>query len=410
MRINSERLWLRLMAMAKIGAINNYGVNRQALSCEEHQSWVLMAEWARLTGLEIRIDEAANLFICCPGADRELPPLLLGSHLDSQPTGGRFDGVYGVLAALEVLCSYRDHGITPRCDLMAVAWMNEEGSRFAPGMMGSSWFAGSRSIESIRAVRDQQGMSAGEAIDQMHHMFPEFPLWRPSLSPAGYLELHIEQATVLENHQAIIGAVTGIQGKHTWQVTIQGESGHAGTVPMKDRQDSLAIFSQLATSLYQQVGGFDSQVMFTIGWLEVLPNAPSVIPQQVSFRIDLRHPHPQHLRQLADLTEQLLSGVSLHAIVNTTRLSEAAPNTFDPQLQQWITDSAEQHGWPVMPVLSAAGHDARYLSEICPSAMIFIPCRAGISHSPEEWAEPEHVAAGAQVLADVIGNMLAGMQ
>lgn len=410
MRINSERLWLRLMAMAKIGAINNNGVNRQALSCEEHQSWVLMAEWARLTGLEIRTDEAANLFICCPGADRELPPLLLGSHLDSQPTGGRFDGVYGVLAALEVLCSYRDHGITPRCDLMAVAWMNEEGSRFAPGMMGSSWFAGSRSIESIRAVRDQQGMSAGEAIDQMHHMFPEFPLWRPSLSPAGYLEVHIEQATVLENHQAIIGAVTGIQGKHTWQVTIQGESGHAGTVPMKDRQDSLAIFSQLATSLYQQVGGFDSQVMFTIGWLEVLPNAPSVIPQQVSFRIDLRHPHPQHLRQLADLTEQLLSGVSLHAIVNTTRLSEAAPNTFDPQLQQWITDSAEQHGWPVMPVLSAAGHDARYLSEICPSAMIFIPCRAGISHSPEEWAEPEHVAAGAQVLADVIGNMLAGMQ
>lgn len=406
MQINAQRLWQRLMAMAQIGAIPGDGVNRQALSAEEAESWRLMLRWAQASDLEMCSDEAGNLFVILPGTDRQAAPLLLGSHLDSQPTGGRFDGVYGVLAALEVLTVLRESGIQPTCAVVAVAWMNEEGSRFAPGMMGSSCFAGACELASIRTVTDAQGISVGQALDKLRQAVP-LPQYSCTHPPAAYLEAHIEQATQLEQALATLGVVTGIQGKVTWQITLRGERGHAGTVPMAARRDVLRSFSRMAQQLYQAVGEADQQVMFTMGRLEMQPNAPSVIPDVLTFRIDLRHPHDQRLTELTLLTERLIAKLAAPCEVAIARLSEAAPNAFDPHLQQMIAESAAARGYPAIPLLSAAGHDARYLATICPSAMMFIPCRAGISHAPEEWAEPEHVSAGAQVLLDVALRWLA---
>lgn len=406
MKINPQRLWQRLMAIAADGGIEDNGVNRQALSLQEHAAWRRVLGWAQLARLEACSDAAGNLFIILPGADRQAAPLLLGSHLDSQPTGGRFDGVYGVLAALEVLTCLQENGVQPACDLVAVAWMNEEGSRFAPGMMGSAWFAGQRSLADIRHCRDAQGISAGEALDQLHQAFP-LPHYAYPQPPAGYFELHIEQASVLEQAGCPVGVVTGIQGKHTWQVEISGESGHAGTVPMAIRRDALQQFNLLAAALYQQVGQSDAAVMFTIGWLEVAPGAPSVIPDRVRFRIDLRHPDAGTLARLAQLTEALIQQQISVCDVSLTRLSAAAPNAFDAGLQQLIAEAAASQGIASMPLLSAAGHDARYLAAVCPSAMIFIPCRGGVSHAVSEWAEPEHVAAGATVLLEAVLRRLA---
>ncbi len=400
MKIAGERLWQRLMQMAQIGAIPGEGVNRQALSREEEESWRLMQQWAQESQLETSGDAAGNLFVILPGVDRQAAPLLLGSHLDSQPTGGRFDGVYGVLAALEVLTVLRESGLQPGCDVVAVSWMNEEGSRFAPGMMGSSWFAGARDLAAIHAVADAGGVTVGEALAAIRQRMP-LPVWRGSWPPAAYLEAHIEQATVLEKSGATIGVVSGIQGKVTWQVTLHGERGHAGTVPMKERRDVLRSFTRIAQQLYQVTGDADPQVMFTIGRVEMQPNAPSVIPDELTFRIDLRHPQEPMLAALAAQIEQIITALAAPCQVEISRLSEAAPNAFDPRLQQMIAGSARERGYPAISLLSAAGHDARYLAAICPTAMIFIPCRAGISHAPEEWSEPEQVCAGAQVLLDV---------
>lgn len=372
MKINGERLWQRLMRMAQVGAIPGNGVNRQALSAEEAESWRLMIDWAQASDLDVRGDAAGNLFVILPGLDRQAPPLLLGSHLDSQPAGGRFDGVYGVLAALEVLTVFRERGAQPACDVVAVSWMNEEGSRFAPGMMGSSLFAGARELSAVRAVTDAAGCSVGQALDALHAAVP-LARYAGTHPPAAYLEAHIEQATQLERAGATIGVVSGIQGKVTWQVTLRGDRGHAGTVPMTLRRDVLRSFTGIVQRLYEEVGAADPAVMLTIGRLEMQPNAPLVIPDLLTFRIDLRHPDDRRLTALTLAAERLMNALASPCDIAFARLSEAAPNAFSPELQQAIAESASHRGYPALPLLSAAGHDARYLAAICPSAMILFP-------------------------------------
>jgi N-carbamoyl-L-amino-acid hydrolase len=401
-RIDGERLWARLMALAQCGATPGGGVNRQALSAEEIASWRVMLDWAQACGLEPSTDAAGNLFIALPGVDREAPPVLAGSHLDSQPGGGRFDGVYGVVAALEVLVTLAERGVRPPVDLVCVAWMNEEGSRFAPGMMGSEAFAGVRSLEAVRAVRDAKGVSVADALDALHAAFPALRRRPLGFALAAYVEAHIEQGPILEAEQRVIGVVTGIQGKKTFDIVIEGERGHAGTLAMADRRDALEAFSRMAMVLYAQIGGYDEAVKFTIGRVLVEPNAPSVVPERVSLRIDLRHPDNAVLELLG---ERLAASCELFAMpcrVTVTPLVDAPSNDFDPALQRAIAQAAERIGEPHMPILSAAGHDARHMAPLCPSAMIFIPCRDGVSHAEHEWAEPAHVTAGANVLLRVL--------
>jgi N-carbamoyl-L-amino-acid hydrolase len=401
-QIDGERLWASLLALAECGATAKGGVNRQALSAEEHAAWRLVIGWATDAGLIASTDACGNLFLTLPGTDPDALPILTGSHLDSQPTGGRFDGVYGVAAALEALIALAHSAVRPVCDVIAVAWMNEEGSRFAPGMMGSMAFAGVMPMTEIQAVRDAQGMSVGQALAEQLALFADLPQRSLGFPLAAYLEAHIEQGPILEARQKVIGMVTGIQGKKTWEITVTGMEGHAGTLAMADREDALASFSRIAQRLYEEVGGHDTLVKFTIGRLRVEPNAPSVVPAKVVFSIDLRHPENPVLEHLGELLVTICNEQTAPCKVSVKPLVDAPSNLFDDRLQSCIESSARHRGIPSMHLLSAAGHDARYMAPLCPSAMIFIPCKGGVSHAEHEWAEPAHVAAGAQVLLDTL--------
>jgi N-carbamoyl-L-amino-acid hydrolase len=401
-RIDPDRLWGRLMALAEIGATPAGGVNRQALSAGEIEAWRLVIGWAEAAGMEASTDPAGNLFLTLPGLDRSLPPLVMGSHIDTQPTGGKFDGAFGVLAALEAAESL---GATPARDVTVVAWMNEEGSRFAPGMMGSEAFAGVRPLAEILAARDAAGTSVAEALGALHAAFPQLPHRSLGFPIGFYLEPHIEQGPVLEQRGAPIGIVTGIQGKKTWEMVVEGAEGHAGTLDMADRRDALAAFARMADAMFREVGAADPIVKFTIGMARVEPNAPSVVPARVAFRIDLRHPDNAALDSFSARLETLAEAHAAPCAVRVTRLVDAPSNGFDAGLRARIAAAAEALGHAAMPILSAAGHDARHMAPLCPGAMIFIPCRDGISHAEHEWAEPEHVAAGAAVLAEVAAGL-----
>lgn len=403
--IDADRLWTRLMALAEIGATPAGGVNRQALSDGEIAAWHRVIGWAQEAGLSPATDAAGNLFLTLAGRDRVAPPLLVGSHLDSQPTGGKFDGAAGVMAALEAVVSLAERGETPARDTIVVAWMNEEGCRFAPGMMGSEAFVGVRDIATIRAVRDTAGVSVGEALDKLHAAFSDLPRKPLGFAASGYLELHIEQGPLLEAAGRVIGVVTGIQGKKTFKVTVDGAEGHAGTLAQHERRDALAAFARMAAALHVDIGQIDAEIKFTIGRVVVEPNVPSVVPARVTFSIDLRHPDNAVLDVAGIRVASLCHAHAIPCAVTVTPLVDAPSNEFDPHLRELIAQAAREHDLPAMPILSAAGHDARYLVRICPAAMIFIPCRDGASHVEHEWAEPGHVAAGASVLTQVVRDL-----
>ncbi|WP_043829399.1 Zn-dependent hydrolase [Muricoccus aerilatus] len=402
-RTKADRLWGRLMALAEIGALPCGGVNRQALSPGEIKAWRLLIGWGAEVGMEPSTDPAGNLFLTLPGRDRTLPPLLMGSHIDTQPTGGKFDGAFGVLAALEAAQSL---GSTPARDVTVVAWMNEEGSRFAPGMMGSEAFAGVRPLAEILATRDAEGTSVAEALSALHAAFPEMPRRPLGFPIAWYLEPHIEQGPLLEQHGTPIGIVTGIQGKKTWEMAVRGEEGHAGTLDMADRRDALAGFARMADAMFREVGTIDPVIKFTIGMVRMEPNAPSVVPASLIFRIDLRHPDNVVLDAAGERLEVLAGFYAPPCTVDVKRLVDAPSNGFDKDLRARIASAAKGLGEAAMPILSAAGHDARHMAPLCPAAMIFIPCRDGVSHAEHEWAEPAHVAAGAAVLAEVAAGLV----
>jgi N-carbamoyl-L-amino-acid hydrolase len=420
--LDGPRLWARLHALAACGGRDDGGVNRQALSEADADAWRLFIEWAAPLGIEASVDDACNFYLTLPGRDRSLPPLLLGSHLDSQPSGGRFDGAYGVMAAFETLaCRAERQDKTPssapgtgtassirqaRRDVVAVAWMNEEGSRFAPGMMGSRVFAGAARMTDYRDVTDADGVAVGEEADRMLAAFSALPRKPAGFPLAGYLELHIEQGPVLEATGHTIGVVTGIQGKRTWRVTIAGAAGHAGTVDTALRQDAMFAFARMAAALEREIAADHPDVKLTIGRVTVEPNAPSVIAQKVIFSVDLRHPENAILSRLGDRVAELCVAHAGPCRVDCEILSDAPSNVFDADWQGRIAAAAEQLGYPVMPILSAAGHDARYLAQVTPSAMIFIPCRDGVSHAPHEWSSEHDVEAGARVLAHVVDAWL----
>jgi beta-ureidopropionase / N-carbamoyl-L-amino-acid hydrolase len=326
--IDADRLWARLMALAEIGATPAGGVNRQALSDGEIAAWHRVIAWAREAGLTAATDPAGNLFLTLAGRDHAATPILIGSHLDSQPTGGKFDGAVGVMAALETVVSLAERGETPARDVVVVAWMNEEGCRFAPGMMGSEAFAGVRGIEPIRAARDANGVSVGEELDRLHASFPDLPCKPLGFPAAAYLELHIEQGPRLEAADCVIGVVSGIQGKKTFQVVVAGVEGHAGTLPQQARRDPLAAFARMAAALHAEIGAIDAEIKFTIGRVTVEPNAPSVVPSSVTFSMDLRHPDNAVLDAAGARVTALCQNYAPPCAVTITPLVDAPSNDF----------------------------------------------------------------------------------
>lgn len=390
------------MLLARHGATPANGVNRQALSAAEIAARRELIEWSGALGLTAHTDAAGNFFLRMEGRDPAAAPVLSGSHLDSQPTGGKFDGVYGVLAALEAVQAIRDSGRTPKRPIEIVAWMNEEGSRFAPGMMGSAAFAGAAALDELLRVLDAEGVSVAQGLADMARAFPAVPQRALGRPVAAYVEAHIEQGPVLEKAGFSIGVVTGIQGKRTFRVSVTGEDAHAGTAQLRDRKDALLAATAMIQALSMALHDDNDIVKFTVGRLEVRPNAPSVVAGHAVFSIDLRHPVAARLKELGDRMPGICRQNAGPCTVSVDELVTAMPLEFPPAMQAEIRDAARRLGLRSMDLPSAAGHDARYLHGVCPSAMIFVPCKAGISHNEAESARPDDLYDGARVLAETL--------
>jgi len=400
--VSEQRLWERLMAMAEIGAIPNGGVNRQALSKEDIKARRLLLTWARALKLEAEVDPIGNLFLRRRGSDAGLDPVAAGSHMDSQPRGGRFDGIYGVLAVLEAFEALEAAGTTTRRPIELVAWTNEEGGRYAPGAMGSMVHAGVRRLDEFLDLADKDGIRLGEALAETLGAEPWImrrPLGR---SYFAYLEPHIEQGPRLEAEGRTIGIVTGIQGSRWFTVELFGETAHAGTAPLGTRKDAVQDALRAIQALNELMADPADVVRFTVGRFNVMPNTPNSVPAHVLFSIDFRHPDRGELQRRGDAIRTVAEKAARACSVKVTETFNVMPTAFDPMVVDAVEMAASALGLPAMRMPSGAFHDAQFMAPLCPTGMIFVPCRKGISHNEAEYAEPAHLAAGAQVLAGAL--------
>lgn len=402
--VDGERLWHRHLTLAQFGARADGGVDRPALSPQESEARAQLVQWGRQIGLQAFTDKAANLFLRLEGTDTTVAPVLSGSHIDSQPTGGKFDGVFGVLSALEAVEAIVASGRTPKHPIEIVAWMNEEGSRFSPGMAGSEAFTGVKSIEELHAVTDSNSITVGEAVAQVLSKDENIPL-RPFGRPiAACIEAHIEQGPLLERFGIPVGVVSGIQGTRRYRVRVKGEAAHAGTANRSERKDALMAAVRMVAAIDRGALQPDD-LKVTVGMFTVTPNAPSVVPSEVFFSIDVRHPDNAEVDRIDALIHEVVEAEKGPCTVSLTQIAHAPSLTFNAHIRQTIHTAASALGIPAMDIYSAAGHDARQLHYVCPTGMIFVPCREGISHNPKEWAEPEHLLKGTQILADALWHL-----
>lgn len=398
MIIDPGRLRRSLEEMARIGATPGGGVHRPTLTDADREARDLFAAWCREAGLAVTVDEMGNMFARRPGADDSAPPAMMGSHLDSVPYGGRFDGSLGVLAALEVVRSLSDRGIRTRRPVEVVNWTNEEGPRFPPSMLGSGAFCGKYGVEWAYGLRDGEGKRFGEELARIGYRGPA-PC-RPR--PVGcYLELHIEQGPVLEKEGVQIGAVEGIVGITWLRAAMKGERDHAGPTPMSMRRDALVGAARAVAAIREVPGKLHPDMVATVGEMSVSPNAINVIPERAAFSVDFRHSDEvlvQRAREMViEAIEAAARGEGLEVSVEEVSRSTALP--FHPEAVGAVAGACREAGYTCRRMWSAAGHDARYLAELGPAAMIFIPCAGGKSHTELEDASWEDVARGGDVLA-----------
>ena len=400
--INGDRLWQSLMDMAQIGATPKGGVRRIALTPEDKAGRDQFVAWCKTLGLKISIDSMGNIFARREGTDPTLPPVVSGSHLDTQPSGGRFDGCYGVMAALEVCRTLDDHGITTRHPIEIAVWTNEEGTRFTPVMEGSGVFAGQFTVEHARAQKDVNGITMGAALDAIGYA-GTVPCGYAGHPVAAYFEAHIEQGPVLENENKVIGVVTGGLGQRWFDITFTGMEAHAGPTPMDLRRDALQGAAQVVTAI-DAIGRAHPDTRATVGHMRVEPNSRNVIPGTVHFSVDLRAPTDTLLATMEarvrdEVARACASRGLEHSMLQTVYFP---PTPFADVCKTAVREAAQRLGYPHRDLVSGAGHDAIYLASVCPSGMIFVPCKDGISHNEIEDAKKEHIAAGGSVLLQVM--------
>jgi N-carbamoyl-L-amino-acid hydrolase len=395
--VNGQRLWASLMEMARIGATPRGGNCRLALSDEDKAGREAFIAWARDAGCTVSRDQMGNIFIRREGSDPGAAPVMTGSHLDTQPTGGRFDGVYGVLAGLEVIRALNEAGRQTRRPIEVVVWTNEEGSRFQPAMIGSGVFAGAFSLEHAHGQRDAAGRSLGEELVRTGQLGERPCAPRPIRA---YLEAHIEQGPVLEGEDQVIGVVTGIQGIKWFHCRLTGVNAHAGTTPMAVRHDPVLGFSRIVCGMHELRPRFGEDMVTTVGMLSAQPGSINVINEQVCFSIDMRSPDQAALTEFAQAVHQDAAAVAaeLGLALEWEEIWDVPPTHFDGDVVGRVELAAAAAELPHRPMVSGAGHDAKYLADVCPTAMIFIPCKDGLSHNEAESVLPEHVAAGCDVL------------
>jgi len=399
-RINAARLWQSLMDLGHIGATPKGGVCRIALTEEDRRGRDQVVQWCREAGLAVRVDEVGNVFARRAGTDPSARAVATGSHIDTQPSGGKFDGNFGVLAGLEVMRTLNGLGIETRAPLELVFWTNEEGTRFTPVMMGSGAFAGVFAPDYVRAQTDQDGISVGQALEAIGYRGTHPVGEVPGGMFAAYFEAHIEQGPVLETAGLPIGVVAGALGQQWYDVTVTGMDAHAGPTPLALRHDALLAAARMIDAVNRIAVAEAPHGRGTVGYIRVTPNSRNVIPGRVDFSVDLRNLSQAGLDRMDAAMRSAFGGIAEHGRVSVEirQVVKFEPCTFAPACVDSVRRAAASLGLLTMDVVSGAGHDAVYVAQRAPTGMIFVPCKEGISHNELEDALPEHIAAGANVL------------
>jgi beta-ureidopropionase / N-carbamoyl-L-amino-acid hydrolase len=396
LRINSDRLWASILEIAKIGATPGGGSNRQALTQEDAQARLRFKKWCENAGCQVSTDKVGSMFARKEGRE-DLPPILVGSHLDTQPTGGKFDGVLGVLAGLELIRLLHESGIVTKRPIEVVNWTNEEGCRFAPAMLASAAFAGVISEQTALDTKDADGMRFGDELAKMNL---DCSTALGGRSIAAYVELHIEQGPILEAESYDVGFVSIGQGHRWYDVDIKGFESHTGSTPMNHRRDALVGAAKLIEAINAIGKSYAPEGVATVGSMRVLPNSRNVIAGNVLLSIDVRHPIQEKLdamdRDVRVAYTACLADTGLSGTI--TDISNCPPVPFDPRILSVIREEAKHLGLKGRDMISGAGHDAFHLARIAPTAMIFTPCRDGISHNPAEDITQEWATHGANLL------------
>jgi N-carbamoyl-L-amino-acid hydrolase len=410
LKVDGARLWASLMEMARIGATPKGGVNRLTLTDLDAESRNLFRSWAEAAGCSVKIDRMGSMFARREGTEPGLPPVMVGSHLDTQPTGGKFDGALGVMAALELVRTLNDLDVKTRHPIEIVNWTNEEGSRFAPAMVASGVFAGAIPLDHALALRDPQGKIFGEELARIGFAGPEAVGGRPVRA---FFELHIEQGPLLEEEGIDIGIVTVANGQKWYEIRLTGQESHAGPTPMSRRRDALLGAARIVERVNAIGHAHDPSACATCGMIEAYPNSRNVIPGEVFLTVDLRHPEAE---KLASMDRALMSAVTeIAAATGLTSdvkvVADFAPLPFDKACVDAVRRAAAELGYSAREITSGAGHDAVYMARVAPAAMVFTPCIGGISHNEAEDMKPEWATAGADVLlravletAEVVGG------
>lgn len=399
--IDGKRLWQSLMELAKIGATPKGGNCRLALTALDGQGRDLVVGWMKDAGLTVRVDQVGNIFARRAGRNETLPAVMTGSHIDTQPTGGKFDGCYGVLAGLEVMRTLNDAGVQTEAPLELAIWTNEEGSRFVPVMMGSGVFAGKFPLETALNARDANGKSVRDELQAIGYAGADPVGGRPV---DAYFEAHIEQGPILEHEDKVIGVVTGSLGLRWYDVVVTGMEMHAGPTPMAIRKDALLAASYLVQAVIDIANANQPHGRGTVGEIHAHPGSRNVIPGQVRMTVDLRHEDEATLTRMHETWKQAAQDIATrHGVtVEVKDVQYFPPTPFDPDLVGKIRDGAAARNLPRMDIVTGAGHDAVYMAAVAPTAMIFVPCKDGISHNEIEDARPDHLEAGCNVLLDAM--------
>lgn len=399
--INSNRLWGRIQEMARIGATNKGGCNRQALTDLDREGRDLFCSWAKAAGCTIRVDTMGNIFAQRAGTVDSAPAVISGSHLDTQPTGGKFDGVYGVLAAMEVIDTLNDHDIQTDHAVEAVVWTNEEGARFAPAMIGSGVFCGEFDLAYAHGQTDKEGATIGGELERIGYAGSE--ACEPFEIKAAF-EVHIEQGPILEAEEKTVGVVTGVQGMRWFDISLTGDPVHAGPTPMDMRNDPMRALYKIVGRIYEIAEEFSPESRATFGDINALPGARNTVPENITVAVDIRNPDEAKLDQMETIMRESAKEIAEAAGVRLEieTIWKSAAVVFDKGCVESVRKSVALLGISNEEMISGAGHDSVYLSRVAPTSMIFIPCAEGISHNEAESAEQIDVEAGANVLLHAI--------
>jgi len=401
LRIDGQRLWDSLMALAEVGRTALGGCNRQALTDEDRAARDLFVGWTREAGCSITVDEIGNVFASRAGTDPLAAPVLIGSHLDTQPTGGRFDGVYGVLAGLEVLRTLDEHGTVTKRTIEVASWTNEEGCRFVPAMLGSGVVAGAYALDFAYARTDRDGRRLVDELERIGYRGKTSARARP-LHAA--FEAHIEQGPLLESTQTTIGVVTGIQGAAWFDVVLEGLACHAGPTPMEMRRDPWRAACPIVDAAFELAMARAPWGRATIGDLKVEPGSRNTVPERLVIAVDLRHPERSTLEaMIREFRERVVRHAERHDIGSTiAQVFDMPPTRFDQRLVDLVESVAARLGYSHERLVSGAGHDSLHVAQFAPATMIFVPCAGGLSHNEAETAAPADLEAGANVLLQCV--------